>query len=125
MPTLAPSLRGDDEVDAIPPALLNGVGVAGLFSLLFWMIASGRLVTRREHENRIADKDAVIAASEQNHERRIADKDAKIVMWRAVGETSQAQTAEMLEHSRLSVQLLQAIERRAQEQQERARGREA
>jgi hypothetical protein len=48
-------------MDAIPPALLNGVGVAGLLVGLFWMLASGRIVTRREHEGRVADKDAQIA----------------------------------------------------------------
>jgi hypothetical protein len=66
------------------------------------MLATGRLITRREHEGRIADKD-----------RQLADKDQQIVMWRAVGETSKAQSAELLEHSRLSVQLLQAIDARS------------
>ena len=47
-------------MDAIPPALLSGGGVASLLGLLFWMLATGRLVTRREHDNRMADKDAQI-----------------------------------------------------------------
>ena len=45
----------------LPPALLNGVGVVGLLVGLFWMLATGRLVTRREHDGRVADKDAQIA----------------------------------------------------------------
>lgn len=35
-------------MDFITPALLNGVGVVGMLAGLFWMLASGRLVTRRE-----------------------------------------------------------------------------
>lgn len=57
MPTRTPTLRGDDEVDAIPPALLNGAGVAGLLVLLFWMLATGRIVTRREHDSVKQDRD--------------------------------------------------------------------
>jgi hypothetical protein len=89
------------------------------------MLAKEHLVTGAAHRRELADKDLQITRLESAYRDRVADKDVQIVMWRAVGETSQAQTAEMLEHSRLSVQLLQAIERRAQEQQERTRGREA
>lgn len=35
-------------MDPLYAALLNGVGVTGLLGLLFWMLATGRLVTRRE-----------------------------------------------------------------------------
>ena len=48
-------------LDAIPPAVANGVGVVGLLVLLFWLLATGRLVTRREMDSRMADKDAQIA----------------------------------------------------------------
>jgi hypothetical protein len=44
-------------IDAIPPALINGVGVVGLVVILFWMLATGRLVTRREAEDIRADRD--------------------------------------------------------------------
>jgi hypothetical protein len=44
-------------MESIPPALLNGVGVVGLLVVLFWMLATGRLVTRREHETVRADRD--------------------------------------------------------------------
>jgi hypothetical protein len=69
------------------------------------MLATGRLVTRREMDSRMADA-----------EKRIADKDQQVVLWRGVGESSQAQKEELLEHSRLTVQLLQAIKARADEQ---------
>jgi hypothetical protein len=112
-------LSGDD-VDT--SAFWNGIGVVGLLALTYWLLATDRLITGRAHEREIAAKDAQLASNERIYEQRIADKDAQIVMWRAVGETSQAQSAELLEHSRLSVQLLQAIERRAQEQQAREKG---
>jgi hypothetical protein len=107
MPTQAIT-RGDDQMfDTIPPALLNGAGVITLLGWLYWMLASGRLVTRREHENRMADKDATIA-----------DKDEQIVMWRGTAETNAAQKQELLEQGRLSTQLLQAIEARARAKQD-------
>ena len=82
MPTFTPTLRGDDEVDAIPPGLLSGGGVATLLIWLFWMLATGRLVTRREHDNRMADKDAQIA----RQDRTIEVKDAQIEKLAVVGE---------------------------------------
>lgn len=41
----------------ITPTLLNGVGVVGLVVGLFWMLATGRLVTRRENDTTVADRD--------------------------------------------------------------------
>ena len=103
MPTRTPTLRGDDEVEPIGPAAYGGVGaVITLLIFLYRALATGSIVTRREHENRIADKDKVIA-----------DKDAQIAMWKATADTKDAQNAELLEHSRLSVQLMQAIEARS------------
>ena len=52
----------------VPPALLNGVGVGALLVLLFYMLATGRLVTRREHESRMADKDERIATQNKTIE---------------------------------------------------------
>lgn len=71
-------------MDAIPPALLNGVGVVGLLVGLFWMLATGRLVTRREHDGRIADKDQVIATQA----RTIDVKDSQLEKLSVVGETA-------------------------------------
>lgn len=69
-------------------------GATALLAAVVWLILIGRLVPRRQ-------VDALAA-----------DKDAQVAMWRAVAETSQAQMGELLEHSRMSVQLLQAIEAR-------------
>lgn len=37
--------------------ILNGTGVAGLLVLLFWMLSTGRLATRREVDDIRADRD--------------------------------------------------------------------
>ena len=39
--------------EAIPPALLNGVGVGALLALLFWMLATERLVTGPAHRREV------------------------------------------------------------------------
>ena len=117
MATCAPTLlRGDDEVEQIPPALFNGVGVVGLLALAYWMLATGRLYTGASHREAMDAKNEQIAEVKANADQRIADKDTQVVMWKAAFETKDAQGTELLEHSRLSVQLLQAIEKRAQEQ---------
>lgn len=103
--TLPP--RGDEEVDSIPVSLIgNGVGVISLLGWLFLMLSRGALVTRREHENRIADM-------EDSHQKALADKDAQIITWKAAAETNAAQRDVAQEHAGLSVQLWQAIEKRA------------
>lgn len=42
-------------IEGIP---IEGIGVAGLLVLLFIMLATGRLVTRREQQNVEKDRDA-------------------------------------------------------------------
>jgi hypothetical protein len=69
-------------------------GATALLTLAVILVLTGRLTPRSQVEALRADKDAQIA------------------MWRAVAETSQAQMGELLEHSRMTVQLLQAIEAR-------------
>lgn len=115
-----PTLRGTD-VD-IPPQLVGMAGPAVMLAGLFWMLARDHLVTGPAHRREIATKDQQIADIKASCDQRVADKDAQVVMWRAVAETKDAQGTELLEHSRLSVQLLQAIERRAQEQASRQTG---
>ncbi|WP_294567630.1 hypothetical protein [uncultured Arthrobacter sp.] len=58
-------------IEAIPPALLNGIGVVGIVVALFWMLARGTLITRREAE-----------ASRVAHERELADVRADRDVWR-------------------------------------------
>lgn len=44
-----------DALNDLPPALIGVTSAAGMFAGLFWMIARGSLVTRREHEARVGD----------------------------------------------------------------------
>lgn len=51
-------LLAAEELDAyLNPGILNGTGVVVLLVGLFWMIARGHLVTRRENDATIADRD--------------------------------------------------------------------
>ena len=97
------------DLSQLPPEVVGGATASGMFAGLYWMLATGRLYTRSQHSEIVAVKD-----------QQIADKDSQVVMWRAVGETSQAQTVELLEHARLSTQLLTAIEARARANQEKS-----
>ena len=76
MPTSTPTLRGDDDVDAISPAVFNGVGVIALFGWLFFMVSRGNLVTRREHESVKQDRDfwRAIAMKTTNTAEKMAEQ---------------------------------------------------
>lgn len=74
---------GDDVLSNIPPELVGGTTAAGMFAGLFWMLATGRLVTRREHEGRVADKNEVIATQKTT----IDVKDKQLENLAVVGET--------------------------------------
>lgn len=95
-------------MDGLPPALLTGGGLTGVLALLILAFVKGWLLTAATHKEVVEIKD-----------QQIADKDSQVVMWRAVGETSQAQTVELLEHARLATQLLTAIEARAKADSDR------
>lgn len=49
------------DIGSIPPALVGGGVGSSMLGLLYWLIATGRLIPRRFYEERIADKDATIA----------------------------------------------------------------
>ncbi len=38
-------------------AFADGIGTVGVIVIVFWMVATGRLVTRRENNATIADRD--------------------------------------------------------------------
>lgn len=97
-------------LDGIPVA---NIGAGGLLAITVLLILLGRLVPGRRVDEMRAD-----FATHLDEVR--ADKDAQIIMWRAVAETSQAQMGELLEHSRLSVQLLTSIEARANAQADKS-----
>lgn len=70
-----------------------------MLAALYYALLKGHLIVGANHREIVQIKD-----------QQIADKDSQVILWRAVGETSQAQMGELLEHSRLSVQILRAIE---------------
>lgn len=63
-------------MDAIlTPGLFNGVGVVALLALLYWFLATGRLVTRREAdalERRAVAGEARADAAESRNDALIA-----------------------------------------------------
>jgi hypothetical protein len=84
-------------VDGIPPALLNGVGVGALLVVLFWMLATEKLVTGPAHKRELADKD-----------RQLDLKDDTI-------KTLTGSVQKLTLNSELTVQLLRSIDKVASE----------
>lgn len=58
--------------EALPPGLFEGIGVVGVVLLVFWLLWSGRLVTKRELDNIAHDRD------EWRAESRIKDQQLQI-----------------------------------------------
>lgn len=79
----------------------------GVVVLIVLLILLGRLVPSRRLDEQRLDFERQI-----NDLRK--DKDAQIVMWQAVAQTSQAQVAELMEHGRMSVGILESFDRRAE-----------
>ncbi len=95
-----------------PVSWLTAVGIGNLSAgalvvLVVLMLFTGRLVTRREHDG------------------RIADKDVQIDQWRAAYETSEraratllATSTELTEQGRINVELLRDIARHTHHSQQ-------
>jgi hypothetical protein len=83
-------------MDAFPPGLLNGVGVVSLCVFVTWLVLSGRLVSRKTHQDAL---DALATKDKQ-----IAEKDVQL---RYLGEVGQAMNA-----------VLRAVQRGATEDRE-------
>lgn len=73
--------------DFIPTSIVDGVGVGALLVWLFWMLATGRLVTRRENDATVADRD----------------------MWRETAQTLTPVVAKVLTESETTNRLLRAL----------------
>lgn len=71
----------------LTPAVLNGTGVVALLVGLFWMLATGRLITRRENDATIADRD----------------------MWRETAQTLTPVVTKVLTESETTNRLLRAL----------------
>ena len=70
--------------EAIPPGLLDGLGVVGVVLLTGWLVWSGRLVPRREVERVEHDRDEWRAES-RIKDSQIAEKDAQLKHMGEVG----------------------------------------
>lgn len=81
-------------MDAIPPGLLEGVGVIGVVLLVAWMLFTGRLVTRREADDIRHDRD------EWRTTARISESSRQVLS---------DQVAELIEHARVTESVLRAL----------------
>ena len=71
-------------LDAVPPGLLNGLGVVGVVLLVGWFVWTGRLVPRREVERVEHDRDEWRTES-RIKDAQIAEKDAQLLHMGEVG----------------------------------------
>ena len=63
MPTAAETHQSGDidvDLDAIPSAVWGGLGAGSMVSLLYWLLATGRLIQARVVDSMMADKDSQI-----------------------------------------------------------------
>lgn len=75
----------------VSPTLFNGVGVVSIFVWLLWMLASGRLVTRREHQSMERDRDywrAAAQTSTHTAEKLADQKSASIAAIETIAKTA-------------------------------------
>lgn len=77
-------------LDQLAPLIAPG-GATGLLLAVFWMVYTGRLIPRKIHEDRIADKDKQIDLLTRAHD------------------LSSKQVEEMLELSRTTTAVISAI----------------
>lgn len=76
-------------MEAVPVALLNGIGVVGTVLLVGWFLWTGRLVTRREVERVEHDRDEWRAES-RIKDSQVAEKDEQLRHVVEVGLTMKA-----------------------------------
>lgn len=92
------------------------LGAAALVGLIVLMVLRGQLITRRQHEDMIADKDRQIAAE---REEKVTWREAHRVSEEA-RHTAQDQVGEMFELSRFATGVFAALPRAAGEVSSRA-----
>lgn len=76
-------------MDALPPGLAEGIGVVGVVLLVFWLIWSGRLVTKRELDHVEHDRNEWRTES-RIKDQQIREKDDQITALAEVGKTVEA-----------------------------------
>lgn len=73
-------------LELLPPQVADQIGVVALVVILGWAIATGRLVTRREHDQAIHDRDEWRAESRLK-DQQLAEKDQQLAHLAEVGRT--------------------------------------
>lgn len=81
-------------IEGIPVGALDGLGVVGVVLIVGWMLASGRLVTRREHDDLLHDRD----------EWRASHRISEAARAEAVG-----QVQELLEHAKTTDSFIRSL----------------
>lgn len=71
-------------MESLPPAVFETVGVIGLVVALFWLLATGRLATRRELDKAEHDRDEWRTES-RIKDQQIQAKDEQLVHLAEVG----------------------------------------
>ena len=57
------------DFDAIPPAVWGVGGAASMFTLLFYLLATGRMMTRQQHNEIVEPKDETISFQKETIDR--------------------------------------------------------
>jgi hypothetical protein len=73
-----------DTLTEIPAVIANGAGVVSLLSILFWMLATDRLITGPAHRRELDSKDDTIAKQDKTIE--VQDKQLEDLA--VIGETN-------------------------------------
>lgn len=73
-------------MDQILPGLLNGVGIVGMLVLLWWMLATGHLFTKRQFDDKAHEADEWHAES-RIKDQQIQEKDDQLRHLAEVGRT--------------------------------------
>lgn len=76
-------------IEGLPPGLSEGIGVVGVVLLVFWLLWSGRLVTKRELDKAEHDRDEWRTES-RIKDQQIQEKDEQIRTLAEVGRTVEA-----------------------------------
>ena len=84
LPATRPTGARMEALTDLPPALITGGSIMSLLSGLFWMLATGRLVTRREHEERVGD----LKEQAETLRETVKVKDAQLEKLAIIGETT-------------------------------------
>lgn len=76
-------------MDALPPGLLDGIGIGGILIVLFWLLATGRIATRNTVDDARHDRDEWRTEA-RIKDQEIAEKNRQLAHLAEVGRTVDA-----------------------------------